>query len=324
MDKYIERINSQLFELLSGDGELEREMMKPCRELVAAGGKRWRSLFCILCYKAAAVSEKPRADEGAAYRVCALSELCHTASLIHDDIEDASLVRRALPAAHVKYGSDVAINSACYLYFLSLSCIDSLENAETKNVLYSLYTKALKAMHRGQAADIFWHKDAEFFPSEDEYIKMCRGKTGSLAFLAAASGSFLGGFTEEKIQLLKKIVLDFALGFQIMDDSLNILGKVSGKEAADDLAEGKKSFVILRHLKNHPGDKERLVNLFERTKCKDENAVGEAVFLLHSAAEETKNFAASLIEKSARDLNSVFSPSSYLEELQKLCLSVIR
>lgn len=324
-NEYLERINEELLSILTCVGEPFKErMLKPCRELVEAGGKRWRALFCILSYKAAAVSYTSRVDENSAYRLCALAELSHTASLIHDDIEDASLMRRGLPAAHIKYGSDVAINSACYLYFLASSCIENIEDAQLKSKLYSLYVDALREMHYGQAKDIFWHKDASFFPSEEEYIKMCRGKTGALSFLAAAVGALSGGLPDEKLDDLKAAAYDFALGFQIIDDSLNILGGVAGKDAADDLVEGKKSFVVILHLENHPEEREKIMRLFVNTKQNDRAALEEGVSLLTPAALRAKNFASSLIEKSVHEFAGVFEPSSYLDELVKLCMAVRR
>ena len=77
----------------------------PCASLVSGGGKRWRPLLAVLAYQLAGGS----GDD--IYTLAPLIEGIHTASLIHDDIEDNSELRRGKPAAHVAYGLDSALNS---------------------------------------------------------------------------------------------------------------------------------------------------------------------------------------------------------------------
>ena len=98
-------------------------LIEPNKNLIKLGGKRWRPLLMILYY----LNEK---NEGKlSYETaCALTplvEFVHTASLIHDDIEDGADLRRGKPAAHITYGIDTAINSASWLYFEASACIEN-------------------------------------------------------------------------------------------------------------------------------------------------------------------------------------------------------
>jgi octaprenyl-diphosphate synthase len=98
---------------------LAKSLALPGWDLVNRGGKRWRPLLMLLA------AEALGGERGAA-RALALTPLVefpHNASLIHDDIEDRSDQRRGRPAVHLIYGSDTAINSGAFLYFLPLACL---------------------------------------------------------------------------------------------------------------------------------------------------------------------------------------------------------
>ena len=168
----------------------------PARELVSLGGKRWRPLLMVLCAQAAADAngfDKETAEKRA-YSLTPLVEFVHTASLIHDDIEDSSDTRRGKPAAYITYGTDTAINAGSWLYFEAPVCIDRLDcSAELKNTLYSAYAMELRRLHLGQAMDIAWHRDNTAEPSAQEYIAMVKNKTGTLASLAARTGTLCAG-----------------------------------------------------------------------------------------------------------------------------------
>ena len=98
-------------------GEAFRALTAPSRDLLSRGGKRWRPLLMTLVCESLGGSD-------AAVPLSPLVEFSHNASLIHDDIEDNSDERRGRPAVHLINGVDAAINSGCFLYFLSLSCIE--------------------------------------------------------------------------------------------------------------------------------------------------------------------------------------------------------
>lgn len=106
--------------------------------------------------------------------------MLHTASLLVDDVEDSSLLRRGLPVAHSIFGTAQTINSANYVYFCALQELQKLENP-TKAL--EIYTEELLNLHRGQGMDLFW-RDTLTCPSEDDYLEMVGNKTGGLFRLA--------------------------------------------------------------------------------------------------------------------------------------------
>jgi geranylgeranyl diphosphate synthase type 3 len=105
--------------------------------------------------------------------------MLHTASLLVDDVEDSSLLRRGLPVAHSIFGTAQTINSANYVYFIALQELGKLKNPKAINI----YTEELLNLHRGQGMDLFW-RDTLTCPTEDDYLEMVGNKTGGLFRLA--------------------------------------------------------------------------------------------------------------------------------------------
>ena len=105
--------------------------------------------------------------------------MLHTASLLVDDVEDSSILRRGLPVAHSIFGTAQTINSANYVYFCTLQELQKLKNSRAIDI----YTEELLNLHRGQGMDLFW-RDTLTCPSEDDYLEMVGNKTGGLFRLA--------------------------------------------------------------------------------------------------------------------------------------------
>ena len=242
--------------------ELAASLVEPGWDIVNRGGKRWRPLLLTLICEALGGG-----DNGLA--LVPLVEFPHNASLIHDDIEDNSDERRGKPAVHLIYGTDTAINSGCFLYFLPLVCIDSWNApAELKNRLYIIWADHIRRLHLGQAMDIKWHRDFACVPDPAEYELMCRLKTGALARLAAVMGVYSGyagkasgpPVTQEIFQERALVQAEafggaaekLGVGFQILDDIKNICAGNPGKKRGDDIVEGKKSLPALLFLNEHP------------------------------------------------------------------------
>ena len=267
-----------------------QNLITPNKNLIDLGGKRWRPLLLILCYeKQKALNGDKTLTPEQAYALTPLVEFVHTASLIHDDIEDSADLRRGKPAAHITYGLDTALNSASWLYFEAPVC---LETALTKELtpeqrltFYRLYTNELRRLHLGQAMDIYWHREKQVFPTIEEYRAMVRSKTGTLASLAAQTGLIAGGATPEQAAEYGKIASEIGEGFQIIDDVINLTKGNPGKKRGDDIVEGKKSLPVLIHINKKPQDKEKICELMNQAAEKgiDSPAVEECIKLLNTS-----------------------------------------
>jgi geranylgeranyl diphosphate synthase type 3 len=93
----------------------------------------------------------------------------HNASLLIDDIEDNSNLRRGIPVAHKIFGVPTTINCANYVYFLAMEQCHALNNPQCMQV----FLGELLNLHRGQGQDIAW-REASKCPTEEQYIQMVR------------------------------------------------------------------------------------------------------------------------------------------------------
>ncbi len=291
-EEHLKNIEQKLAQAFTHDGALDKSIFidtleKPNRALIDLGGKRWRPLFLILCYqlaKAKHCSTTPL-DLDTAYALTPLVEFVHTASLIHDDIEDSADLRRGKPAAHITYGLDTALNAASWLYFEAPVCLDYLDLSDRQRLtFYTLYTQELRHLHMGQAMDIYWHRNKEIFPALQDYRTMVQNKTGTLASLAAQIGFIAGGADTQTAAACGKTAAQIGVGFQIIDDVINLTDGNPGKKRGDDIVEGKKSLPLLLHLQKKPQDKEKICSLMEQAAKEgiDSPAVEECIELLNT------------------------------------------
>ena len=300
------------------------QLILPCRNLMKLGGKRWRPVFMVLCAELIKNSE----DVDLAYKLTPLVELVHTASLIHDDIEDGADERRGQPATHITWGIDTAINSASWLYFSSYSVIDKeVTDLQLKNSFYQLLSTQLRRLHLGQAMDIFWHRNPSEIPTRESYSAMVRMKTGTLASLSAQAGIIAGGGTFEQAEELGKIASEIGEGFQVLDDVINITTGNKGKKRGDDIIEGKKSLPIILHLQKNPSDKETIIKNFENASKEgiESPYIEQTIKLLEKSGviAEAKNYAANTIENSCKKIKELYNNNDASLAIENLFMSLL-
>ncbi|OJJ62754.1 hypothetical protein ASPSYDRAFT_129558 [Aspergillus sydowii CBS 593.65] len=199
--------------------------------------------------------------------------MLHTASLLIDDVEDNSVLRRGTPVAHSIYGTAQTINSANYVYFLALQEVQKLKSPAAINI----YVQELLNLHRGQGMDLFW-RDTLTCPSEDEYLEMVGNKTGGLFRLAVKLMQAESGTGKDCVALVNVM----GLVFQICDDYLNLSNTTytQNKGLCEDLTEGKFSFPIIHSIRSNPGN-HQLINIL-RQKTKDEEVKRYALQYMES------------------------------------------
>ncbi|KAL8794240.1 MAG: hypothetical protein Q9195_003194 [Heterodermia aff. obscurata] len=182
--------------------------------------------------------------------------MLHTASLLIDDVEDSSILRRGIPVAHSIFGTAQTINSANYVYFQALEELVKLNNAK----VVQIYTEELINLHRGQGLDLFW-RDTLTCPNEDEYLQMVGNKTGGLFRLAVKLMQAESNSDKDYVPLVNLI----GALFQIRDDYLNLASTeyTSNKGFCEDLTEGKFSFPIIHSIRSNPSNLQ-LINIIKQ------------------------------------------------------------
>lgn len=271
-------------------------LLEPTHSLVSLGGKRWRPLLLVLTAKNTA--RHLGLDEGTsrevidrAFALTPLVEFVHTASLIHDDIEDSSDSRRGQPAAYITYGMDTAINAGSWLYFQAPVCISKLKaDDRTKLALYEAYAMELRRLHLGQAMDIAWHRNSSTVPSQEEYISMVRSKTGTLSSLAVRIGCLSAGAADDFAREAAALASAVGAGFQIIDDVINLTTGNPGKIRGDDIVEEKKSLPVILFAQENPSKMEELQKLFHQASEEGVKspAVEKAIALLEQSGSIQK------------------------------------
>ncbi|XP_046654709.1 geranylgeranyl pyrophosphate synthase-like isoform X1 [Daphnia pulicaria] len=189
-------------------------------------------------------------------------QMLHNASLLVDDIEDNSILRRGIPVAHSIYGVASTINSANYVYFLGLEKVLGLNHPQATEV----FCEQLLELHRGQGMEIYW-RDSYVCPTEEEYRLMIVRKTGGLFGLAVRLMQLFSTTTID----MNPLMAILGLYFQIRDDyaNLNLKEYAENKSFCEDLTEGKFSFPVIHAIRSRPDDQQIINILRQRTKDMD-------------------------------------------------------
>lgn len=198
------------------------------RHIIAAGGKRVRPRLALYAYSAVG-GETPLE----AVPVAAAVELVHTASVVHDDINDHGVVRRGRPSVNAIWGRTFALLTGDYLFTKVYELMSPFRDL---NVLLAEATVALVEGETLQAAAV---KENDF--SREVYYRVIALKTAALFRSAGAIGATLGGGTPEQIKALSEYGFNIGLAFQIVDDILDLIGdeKQLGKTAGIDVEQGR-------------------------------------------------------------------------------------
>ena len=188
--------------------------------------------------------------------------MLHTSSLLIDDVQDSSMLRRGVPVAHNIFGTAQTINSANYVYFVALK---ELQNLENKDEAIDIFTNELLNLHRGQGMDLYW-RDTLTCPTEDDYLEMVQNKTGGLFRLAV---KLMQAESREKGRVdCVPLVNLMGLVFQICDDYLNLSSNTytQNKGLCEDLTEGKFSFPVIHSIRSNPSNLQLINILKQKTK----------------------------------------------------------
>ncbi|OAL05280.1 geranylgeranyl pyrophosphate synthetase [Phaeosphaeriaceae sp. SRC1lsM3a] len=277
-------------DLIYGNGatwtqEKERILLGPYDYLYGHPGKDIRSQ-CIAAFNLWLKVPPERLET-----ITGVVGMLHTASLLVDDVEDSSILRRGIPVAHSIFGTPQTINSANYIYFKALQDLLRMNNPK----LIEIFTEELLNLHRGQGMDLYW-RDSLTCPSEADYLEMVGNKTGGLFRLAIKLMQ-----AESAVQVdCAPLVSTIGLLFQILDDHLN-LSPTSGystlKGLCEDLTEGKFSFPVIHAIRADPSN-QILINILKQ-KTNDEEVKRYALRYMESKGsfEYSKRVIGELREK---------------------------
>jgi geranylgeranyl diphosphate synthase type I len=208
----------------------------------AATGKRIRPLLVLLSAAAAG------GEWESALPAAAAVELIHNFSLIHDDIQDQSPLRRGRPTLWTHWGIAQAINAGDAMYTMAYSALARLGELITPAQTLQAYTILAQAcldLTRGQYLDLAYEKRSDLTVAD--YWPMVDGKTAALIAASAGLGSLAGGADPTALDGFQRFGRSLGLAFQVLDDWLGLWGDAAqiGKSTDSDLVAGKKTLPVL-------------------------------------------------------------------------------
>lgn len=207
-----------------------------------AAGKRVRPLLSLLTTSAAGGNWRYALPAAAGI------ELLHNFSLIHDDIEDQSPLRRGRPAIWKKWGLAQAVNTGDTLFTLAHLAVLRLEKTTSASITLAaarLLQETSLHLTQGQHLDIAYEEASSL--GLEAYWPMVDGKTAALISACTEMGTLIAGAAEPVRLSYRQFGYFLGLAFQVQDDLLGIWGDttLTGKSAESDLVEGKKSLPVL-------------------------------------------------------------------------------
>jgi octaprenyl-diphosphate synthase len=203
--------------------------------IVSNGGKRLRPLLVVLSARAFGHKGKHHID------LAAIIEFIHTATLLHDDVVDASELRRGQETANTIWGNEASVLVGDFLYSRAFEMMADVRNMRVMEIM----SRATNIIAEGEVLQLLNCNDAD--TTEERYMDVVRFKTAKL-FEAA---SHLGAVINESDAANERAMADYGMhlgtAFQLIDDVLDYSASPheTGKNIGDDLAEGKPTLPLI-------------------------------------------------------------------------------
>jgi geranylgeranyl pyrophosphate synthase len=307
---------------------LNKTIADPIWDILDRGGKRWRpALFLLICE---ALGKNP--IELLDFAI--IPEVVHNGTLMIDDVEDSSEMRRKEPCTYKIYGVDIAVNAGNAMYYLPLlPLIENREKISPKILrdIYEIYVQEMINLSMGQAMDIAWHKglaNADDLSQED-YLQMCGYKTGTLARMSAKIAAVLSGANKELVRKLGVFAESIGVAFQMQDDVLDLTGKEFAEKKGAigmDITEGKRTLIVIHTLKTASSQqKNRLIEILD-LHTSDQKLRDEAIAIVKSnrSIEYVKGIAANMVKDSWLAVEKYLLPSDAKEKLKAFAQFLVK
>jgi octaprenyl-diphosphate synthase len=224
-----ERIQARL----GSDVALVRQV---AQHIVGGGGKRLRPALVLLSAGATGFRGDARVE------LAAVVEFIHTATLLHDDVVDASELRRGRDTANAQFGNAASVLVGDFVYSRAFQMMVGVDNMRVMRVL----AEATNTIAEGEVLQLMNCHDPEV--DEQRYLEVIRRKTAKLFEAAARLGAVLADAAPAVEEGLANYGMHLGTAFQLVDDVLDYSGDAAtiGKSLGDDLAEGKPTLPLIR------------------------------------------------------------------------------
>ncbi len=258
--------------------------------IIDSGGKRLRPLILLLSAKASGYRG------GDHIVLAAVIEFIHTATLLHDDVVDASAMRRGQASANHIWGNEASVLVGDFLYSRSFEMMVETDNTEVMRILAA----TTNAIAEGEVMQLLNARSPD--TTEAAYLQTIHRKTAKLFESAARLGAVISEREQAARAALAEYGIHLGTAFQLTDDILDYSADSadSGKNAGDDLAEGKPTLPLIHALRHGNGKQRQAIRQAiengERERLGEILAIVESTGALAYTASLAKRQAAAAIE----------------------------
>lgn len=275
--------------------------------IIHSGGKRLRPLLVLLTNQLyGQASER-------GLRLAAIIEFIHTATLLHDDVVDASEVRRNRQTANAVWGNQASVLVGDFLYSRAFQMMVKVNELRIMDIL----ADTTNTIAEGEVLQLL--NCQNLTTSEADYLKTIQCKTAKLFEAGAMVGALAGGASAEDVASLGRYGMSLGIAFQLVDDLFDYESDVEtmGKNQGDDLAEGKLTLPIIHALERGTAEQVQLIEQAIASASRDQFDAVKSIIESTGAITYTSELAKKYV-KEARESLASLPPSNHREALHQL------
>jgi len=234
------KIDEELYRMFVSQSSSTKQVFNQ----VIRTGKRLRPLLVVY----SALCSNYKKDMAPLYRLGAIMELVHTASLLHDDVIDEADVRRGVVSSNRLFGNKASILAGDYMYSFAYNTVLGYGEEIAGKI-----SEAVCILTEGETKEM--ENTGRMELTEKEYLEIIYMKTGVLIEASSVVGAMFSGCNKDRIELFSEMGKNLGIAFQIYDDVLDYIGSEEemGKEIMKDIREGKITLPLIHSLHNDDG-----------------------------------------------------------------------
>ena len=282
--------------------------------IINSGGKRLRPALVLLSAGVFSYREDKHLE------LAAIIEFIHTATLLHDDVVDASALRRGRETANQRWGNEASVLVGDFLYSRAFQMMVNVGSMKVMKVL----ADATNTIAKGEVQQLINQHNAG--TSEKSYLEVINNKTAKLFEAASQLGAIINAGSAAQEQAMAAYGRHLGTAYQLIDDVLDYSAEATelGKNIGDDLAEGKPTLPLLYAMWNGtPTQSEIIRNAITTAGNKEIDKIMDAIAST-GAIDYTAQLAQAEANRAMDAINDL-PPSEYLDALYGLaCFAVER
>jgi geranylgeranyl pyrophosphate synthase len=264
----LERVEATLHNVINVEYPL---LAKLLNDLFSRGGKRLRPAVVFLA------AGFGRYDTAKVTALATAVEMLHTATLVHDDLIDNSLLRRGSPTVNTLWHGGIVVLIGDYLFAKAAELSAQVEMVS----IGKLFAQTLAIITDGELRQAFTARSVQ--AAEEQYYQWIYAKTASLFAASAEAGAIMSEQSPEDQAKLRTYGRNLGMAFQVVDDILDFVGDESelGKPVGSDLRQGTVTLPTIFYLQDHPGDED--VQHVLTGMAEDESHVARVIRTIHDS-----------------------------------------